>query len=61
MPPHGPRTRWAVVDPNLQVRGVGGLWVADASVFPALTIGNTNATAIMVGDKGADHVLRTMR
>ena len=51
----------AVVDPNLQVRGVGGLWVADASVFPALTIGNTNATAIMVGDKGADHVLRTLR
>jgi choline dehydrogenase len=51
----------AVVDPNLQVRGIAGLWVADASVFPALTIGNTNATSIMVGDKGADHVLRTMR
>jgi choline dehydrogenase len=51
----------AVVDPNLQVRGVANLWVADASVMPALPIGNTNATAIMIGDKGAEHVVRTMR
>jgi choline dehydrogenase len=47
----------AVVDPDLAVRGVTGLWVADASVMPTLPVGNTNATAIMIGDKGADHVL----
>jgi len=51
----------AVVDPDLAVRGIAGLWVADASVFPTLPAGNTNATAIMVGDKGADHVLRRLR
>ena len=47
----------AVVDPDLAVRGVARLWVADASVMPTLPVGNTNATAIMIGDKGADHVL----
>lgn len=51
----------AVVDPDLKVIGLEGLWVADASVFPSLTAGNTNATAIMVGDKGSDHVLKTLR
>jgi len=51
----------AVVDPDLRVHGVEGLWVADASVMPTLPAGNTNATAIMIGDKGADHVLRTLR
>jgi choline dehydrogenase len=50
----------AVVDPDLRVRGVSQLWVADASVMPTLPVGNTNATAIMIGDKGADHVLRTV-
>ena len=47
----------AVVDGDLQVRGLHGLWVADASIMPSLPAGNTNATAIMIGDKGADHVL----
>lgn len=51
----------AVVGPDLQVRGVDGLWVADASVMPTIPIGNTNATAIMIGDKGADHVLKGIR
>ncbi|WP_206245303.1 GMC family oxidoreductase [Novosphingobium terrae] len=51
----------AVVDPDLAVRGPSGLWVADASIFPTLPAGNTNATAIMVGDKGADHILRSLR
>jgi choline dehydrogenase-like flavoprotein len=50
----------AVVDPDLRVRGVDGLWVADASVFPRITAGNTNATCIMIGDKGAAHVLKTL-
>jgi choline dehydrogenase-like flavoprotein len=50
----------AVVDKDLRVRGIDGLWVADASVMPSLPAGNTNATAIMIGDKGADHVIKTM-
>ena len=50
----------SVVDPDLRVRGVDGLWVADASVIPTLPIGNTNATAMMIGDKGSDHVLRAI-
>ena len=51
----------AVVDSELRVRGVDGLWLADASVMPTLPIGNTNATAIMIGDKGSDHVLKALR
>ena len=51
----------AVVDPDLRVRGVEGLWVADASVMPTIPQGNTNATAIMIGDKASDHVLKTAR
>lgn len=47
----------AVVTPDLRVRGMDGLWVADASVMPTLPVGNTNATAIMIGDRGADLVL----
>jgi choline dehydrogenase-like flavoprotein len=51
----------AVVDADLAVIGVDGLWVADASVMPTLPAGNTNATAIMIGDKGADHVIKRIR
>lgn len=46
----------SVVDPQLRVRGVQGLWVADASVMPSLTAGNINATVMMVGEKAADHI-----
>ena len=47
----------AVVTPDLKVRGVHGLRVIDASVMPHLVSGNTNAAAVVIGDKGADLVL----
>jgi choline dehydrogenase len=43
-----------VVDPQLRVHGVDGLRVADASVFPTVTHGNTHAPSVMVGEKAAD-------
>ena len=50
----------AVVDPQLRVRGVDGLFVADASIMPSLPAGNTNATAIMIGEKGSDLVRQAL-
>ncbi|WP_299793030.1 GMC family oxidoreductase N-terminal domain-containing protein [uncultured Marivita sp.] len=47
----------AVVDPQLRVRGVDGLRVADASVMPVVTSGNTNAPSIMIGERASDFVL----
>src|SRR5881394_47754 len=44
----------AVVDPELRVRGVDGLRVVDASVFPIIPSGNTNAPTIAVAERGAD-------
>jgi choline dehydrogenase len=53
----GPDPRSSVVDAHLRVHGTQGLRVADASVFPAVTSGNTNAPAIMVGEKASDLLL----
>ena len=47
----------AVVGPDLKVRGIDGLRVCDASIMPSITGGNTNAPAIMIGERGADLVL----
>jgi choline dehydrogenase len=44
----------AVVDPELRVRGVEGLRIADASVMPAVTTGNTMAPTNMIGERAAD-------
>ncbi|MET0781091.1 MAG: GMC oxidoreductase, partial [Microbacterium sp.] len=46
----------SVVDPELRVRGVDGLRVADASVIPSLIRGHTNAAAIVIGEVAADLV-----
>ena len=53
----GPDARSDVVDARLRVHGLRGLRVADASIFPTVTSGNTNAPAIMVGEKAADLIL----
>jgi choline dehydrogenase len=47
----------AVVDERLRVRGFEGLRVIDASIMPTIVSGNTNAAAVMIGEKGADLVL----
>lgn len=47
----------AVVDPSLRVYGVQGLRVADASVMPTVTSGNTVAACFLIGEKAADMIL----
>lgn len=53
----GPDPARAVVDSRLKVHGLQGLRVADASVFPSVISGNTNAAAIMIGARAGDLIL----
>jgi choline dehydrogenase len=53
----GPDRGNAVVDSNCRVYGVDNLRVVDASIFPTLTSGNTNAPTVMVAEKAADMIL----
>lgn len=48
----------APLDPELRMRGVERLRIADASAMPALVSGNTNAAAIMIGERAADFILQ---
>jgi choline dehydrogenase len=48
---------FAVVDPELRVHGVANLRVADASIMPTITTGNTNAPSMMIGERAAELIL----
>lgn len=54
----GPDERTSVVDSRLNVHGVEGLRIVDASIFPNITAGNINAPTMMVAEKGAEMILR---
>ncbi len=57
----GPDAAGSVVDARLRVHGVQGLRVIDASIFPTVTSGNTNAPTVMVAEKGAAMVAEDAR
>jgi choline dehydrogenase len=56
----GPEPAQAVVDARLRVHGLESLRIIDASVFPTVTSGNTNAPTVMVAEKGAAMLIEDM-
>jgi choline dehydrogenase len=50
----------SVVDPELRVRGIAGMWVADASVMPSVPRGHPNAAVAMIAHRAADKVIRDL-
>jgi choline dehydrogenase len=52
---------FAVVDPELRVHGINNLRVADASIMPTITTGNTNAPSMMIGERAAELILGARR
>jgi choline dehydrogenase len=55
------RDPMAVVDDELRVRGIERLRVIDASVFPRITSGNTNAPTYVIAEKGARAILKALQ
>jgi len=51
----------AVVGPDLKVKGIDGLRVADASIMPSIIGGNTNAPSVMIGEQCAGFILRDLK
>ena len=51
----------SVVDPNLNVRGVQDLRVVDASIMPQLPSGNINAATLMIGEHGAEKIIKNAK
>ena len=51
----------APVAPDLALKGIDNLWVADASVMPKITSANTNAPSMMIGHKAAHHIAAAHR
>ena len=53
-----PKDEMAVVDPTLKVIGIQNLRVIDSSIMPKIVGSNTNAATVMIGEKGADMILK---
>ena len=53
-----PKDEMAVVDPTLKVIGIQNLRVIDSSIMPRIVGSNTNAATVMIGEKGADMIIK---